>query len=73
MFWSQRVRLNEKIRNVLLYGSGLLIVGVYLYDNIMANVVLGPTVMACGAAVYLICASGIAEPVDRRGHGMLVW
>lgn len=64
---AQTIRLNEMIRSVLLYVSGFLIAGVYLYDNIMANITLGPTVMACATAIYLICASGNAEASDSRG------
>lgn len=54
---SQKIQLNGWLRKVLLYSAGLFITGVYFYSGIMENVVLGVSLMAIGAAVFLISVS----------------
>jgi peptidoglycan/LPS O-acetylase OafA/YrhL len=54
---AQRIHLFQWQRKVLLISSGILMIAVYLYDGIMQNVVIGVSVMAVGAAIFLMCAS----------------
>lgn len=53
----QKIQLNGWLRKILLCSAGLFITGVYFYSGIMDNVVLGVSLMAIGAAVFLISAS----------------
>ncbi len=52
----QKVQVNRWLRHVLLYSAGALIASVYLYNGIMQNVVIGVSLMAVGAAIFLISA-----------------
>jgi peptidoglycan/LPS O-acetylase OafA/YrhL len=63
---SRKMLLQETIKKVLLYSSGLLLAGVYLYSGIMDNVVIGVSLMAVGTAVFLISSndSGIEKNSD---------
>ncbi len=54
---AQKVRLSASLRKIVLNGAGLFMMGVYLYSGIMENVIFGVSLMAIGAAVFLISAS----------------
>lgn len=66
----KNIQLSKCARNALLYASGILIASVYLYDGIMSNIVFGPSIMACGTAIYLISAS-IGEAEQNRANGLI--
>jgi peptidoglycan/LPS O-acetylase OafA/YrhL len=51
---SQKIQFQGWLRRVLLCGAGLLIAGVYLYNGIMENVVMGVSLMVIGVAIFLI-------------------
>lgn len=54
---AQKIQLNGWLRKIFLYNTGLLMIGIYFYNGIMENVVLGVSLMAIGAAVFLINSS----------------
>lgn len=54
---AKKIQINEWLRKIFFYGASLLIIGVYFYSGIMENVVFGVSLMALGAAIFLISVS----------------
>jgi len=66
---AQKIQFNRWLRKILLYSAGLFITGVYFYSGIIANVVLGVSLMAIGTAVFLISASS-EKMVNNTATGL---
>ncbi len=57
---ANKIQLNGRFGISIQYGSGLLITLVYLYSDIMANVVMGVSLVAIGTGILLLGASQTA-------------
>lgn len=54
---AKKFQIQKGIKKILLYCAISLISGVYLYSGVMENVVMGVSLIAVGAAVFLISVS----------------